>query len=87
MTDENKIQLADILIRNVQDFLTSEDIPVMVGKLNTPTGINGFDRAEIGHPVFEYKDRYIIFLTSGTGKTEVKIPYYKNTLKEVIDFL
>ena len=41
-----------------------EITPILVGYLKEATGIKGFEKAEQGHPVFEYKDRYIIFLKS-----------------------
>lgn len=87
MTDEQKIQLADIISAKVSEFMTSEDIPIMVGTLNKAQGIKGFDKAEVGHPVFEFKDRYILFLQSESAKTEIQISYYKDTLKPAINFL
>jgi len=50
-----------------------ENTPILIGVLNTKQGINGFEIAEVGHPVFEYKDRYIIFLKSLT-KTVEQVP-------------
>ena len=50
-----------------------ENCPVLIGSLNKRQGINGFVVAEIGHPVFEFKDRYVIFLQSLT-KTVEQIP-------------
>ncbi len=100
MTDAQKIQFADRISNMLQDFATSEDIPIMVGTLNTPTGIRGFELAEVGHPVFEYKDKYVIYLESKTPDKivspnknveykdfKVAISYYKNTLKLSIDFI
>lgn len=84
MTDQQKIQLVDRLMEQISAMSTQEDIPVMVGTLNQPQGIKGFERAEIGHPVFETKDRYVIYLTGPVNKAAV--PYYKDTLKPFIDF-
>lgn len=98
MTNEQKIQLAEIIIREMEKSFTGEDMPVMVGVLNKGIGVNGFKMAEIGHPVFEYKDRYIIYLESQTPDKiskanepviyqdfKVAIPYYKETLEAFID--
>ena len=86
MTDADKIRLANVVIDYLSNFKSGEDIPVMVGTLNKKQGINGFKVAEIGHPVFEFKDRYFIYLESNDGKTTVTIPYYKETLSSSIDF-
>jgi len=86
MTDKEKIDLMDYIIRYMEEKVTSADMPVMVGTLNKAQGFNGFKKADVGHPVFEFKDRYIIYLESNDGKTTVSVPYYKDTLKPVIDF-
>jgi ribosomal 30S subunit maturation factor RimM len=86
MTDEDKILLVNRIIELVRDTQTSEDMPIMVGTLNKAQGINGFVVAEIGHPVFEFKQRYLIYLQSIDGKTTVTVPYYKETLSPVIEF-
>jgi hypothetical protein len=41
-----------------------EDTPVLIGSLTDETGAKGFINAKPGHPVFEVKDRYVIFLRS-----------------------
>ena len=100
MNDEQKIRLADIIIGEMEKSFSGEDLPLMVGVLNKETGIVGFRKAEIGHPVFEYKDRYILYLESETPEKitapnsptvyrdfKAVIPYYKETLKPYIDFL
>jgi hypothetical protein len=64
-----------------------QDIPVLIGKLNKPFGIKGYDIAEVGHDVYETKHRYIINLTSSNPKIlPVAVPFYKATLKPDIDF-
>lgn len=85
MDDEQKIQLADMIVGVMKSYLTAEDMPIMVGTLISPQGIKGFDAAEIGSPVFEYKDRYIVYLKNSL--TTVAIPYYKESLSPVINFL
>lgn len=74
------------------------DVPLLVGYMNRKYGTRGFEKAEIGHPVFEYKDRYVIYLTSESLLVEnvnnetvkqkfvVTIPFYKDTLRPCIDF-
>jgi hypothetical protein len=84
MNDEQKIALMDRIIAIVRDSQTSEDMPVLVGTLVIKTGLKGFKPAEIGHPVFEYKGQYIIYLESNDGKTAVKVPYHKETLADYI---
>jgi hypothetical protein len=86
MTDEDKIVLMDYIIRYMEDKVTSSEIPVMVGALNKSTGLTGFKMAEIGHPVFEFKDRYVIYLERNDGNVTVSVPYYKESLKPIIDF-
>lgn len=86
MTDEDKLDLMNIIIRFMEDKASSSDIPVMVGTLSRPQGINGFKRADIGHPVFEFKDRYVIYLVRNDGEVTVTIPYYKESLTSSINF-
>lgn len=100
MTKEEKIRLVDSLLSNIKQSLNSNDYPVLIGTLNKRQGINGFEVAEVGHPVFEYKDRYIIYLESQhplvekvhgkeltVEKYTIKVPYYKETLTPLIDFI
>lgn len=49
-----------------------EEIPEYVGELTKPFGLNGFELADVGHPVFSLKDRYVIFLKSLTKTVEQK---------------
>lgn len=86
MNDKEKIDLMDYIIKYMQEKVTSQDMPIMVGSLNKQNGVIGFKKADIGHPVFEFKDRYIIYLESNDGKTIISVPYYKETLKNAIDF-
>lgn len=70
MTEKQKVDLMDYVIKYIQEATTSEDLPTMVGTLNKPLGIKGFKKADVGHPVFEYKDRYIVYLESERELTE-----------------
>jgi len=100
MNDIDKIKIVDRIVELISESYVGEDMPVMVGVLNSPQGINGFYVAPKGHPVFEIKDRYVIYLESSTpekiaghGKEtifrdfKVSVPYYKETLRQCIDFI
>jgi hypothetical protein len=84
---DNKLQK---IIEILKEDITNKDMPLMVGKLNKPQGIIGFKKAEIGHPVFEFQGKYIIYLESNYKVKEeyitVAVPYFKESLKPVIDF-
>jgi len=43
--------------------------------------------AEIGTPIFDTGDRYLLMLESLDGKTNVEMTYYKETLKSSINFI
>lgn len=63
------------------------ELPIYIGELLKAFGIKGFHTAEIGHPVFEFKDRYIIYLNNERDeKNTVIIPFYKESLKHHIDY-
>lgn len=77
-----------------------DNIPVLVGYMNKEWGLNGFEQAMPGHPVFEMNERYIIYLKSRYPLTEkvkgekvfyesfmVCVPFYRDTLKQAIDFI
>lgn len=89
MTNEKKIALADLIISFISenaDSATKDEMPIMVGTLTKRTGLVGFKSADIGHPVFEHKDRYVMYFESLDGKTTVAVTYYKDTLKDFIHF-
>jgi len=87
MKNEDKIKLADQLIVLVRDLFSSKDMPILIGYLNKAQGIVGFKKADIGHPVFEYKGRYIIYLERNDGQLTIEVGYNKNTLEATIDKL
>lgn len=92
MEDSKKIALLEKIVSLVKETQTSDDMPIMIGTLNKSEGVIGFEPAEIGHPVFEYRDRYIIYLKSKTVLSNTKehftvaIPYYKESLKPAINY-
>lgn len=100
MTPDQKISIVDNMLTLLKRELTHEDVPVVTGNLNKKIGMKAFREAEVGHLVFEYKDRYLIYLESifpdkisVHGKlTEYKdfvvcVPYYKETLAPFIDLI
>lgn len=88
MKDKEKLQLANMILEFFSNTgkETSNDVPKMVGTLNKVWGLNGFKKAEIGNPVFNKGDRYVIYLESLDGKTSVEVPFLKETLSPAIDF-
>ncbi len=87
MKDAAKIQLANLILSFLKDNEASiVETPKMIGTLNKAQGIKGFKTADIGNPVFIKGDRYIIYLESLDGKTNVEISYYKKTLSPFINF-
>lgn len=87
MTDEQKIKLADLIISFLSENTTTTEYPRMIGTLTKSVGIKGFKKAEAGIPVFEFKDRYIIYLVRDDGNQTVEVSYYKNTLNPIINFI
>jgi len=69
----------------IENSEEKEEKKVQIGTLNKRWGIKGYDVAEVGHPVYETNDRYIITLTHPTLPSE-DIPFYKDTLRPCIDF-
>ena len=88
MTNEQKTQLAELIIDFFSKFKPEEqiEVPRMAGVLKKPQGINGFKRAAPGTPVFEYKDRYLIYFESLSGDKTLEVPYYRQSLEAMIDF-
>lgn len=78
-----------------------EEVPIYVGTLNRSQSLKGFDNTE-GEPVFEFKDRYLVYMQSSTPmrervfenggyvdkvyKYKVCVPYYKKTLSPFINY-
>ena len=86
MTDKEKINLADFIINTIKERSLDSDMPVFIGTLNKAQGIKGFKTAEIGHPVFDTKDRYTIYLERDDALLTVSVSYYKKTLSSSINF-
>jgi len=86
MTNEQKVAIIDQVI-NLINQADKESLPIMVGTLTRPFGLNGFKMAEVGHPVFDFNNRYFVYLERDDGKLTVEVPFYHDTLKEFIKFL
>lgn len=99
MKDKEKIQLFDQITELIKTFTqeTEKDIPKIIGTLNKPIKINGFKPCDIGTPVFEHQDRYILVFENLNGDKSFEMKYHKNLdflganyeefeLKNIIDF-
>lgn len=60
-----------------------ESTPVYVGELMEPFGIKGYSKAEVGHPVFELNDKFIITIFNEKNEPHV-VSFYKETLSPCI---
>lgn len=86
LTDEKEQELINLFKNKSkleQPEVEKEETPVLVGTLTKPFGINGYSRAEIGHPVFEFKDRYIITIFNNKNEPHV-VTFYKFSLESNI---
>lgn len=99
MKDSEKVRIIDLLLEEIKSSHVDDNIPIFVGTLNHPYGLRGFEMAEVGHPVFELKDRYIVYLESISPtqivkfgeptiyqKFNIAVPFYKETLSHSINF-
>jgi hypothetical protein len=88
MKNEDKIRIFDLLVEQLSRYQDDKQLtPKMVGMLNKRVGLNGFKVAEVGTPIFDTGDRYLLMLESLDGKTNVEMTYYKETLKSSINFI
>ncbi len=84
----DKERIFDLLVEQLSRYQDDKQLmPKMVGMLNKQVGLNGFKVAEIGTPIFDTGDRYLLMLESLDGKTNVEMTYYKETLKSSINFI
>lgn len=81
--DRDKIAIIDRILEMVEEKKESNTLKV-VGTLTVAQGIKGYKKAEIGTPVVEKVDRYIIVMETLGGRSSVEIPYYKESLAPVI---
>ena len=65
MKDKDKIALANLVLSFLGDMnKDTTNHPKMIGTLNKRQGFNGFKPIEVGTPVFEKADRYILVMES-----------------------
>ena len=84
----DKERIFDLLVEQLSRYQDDKQLmPKMVGILNKRVGLNGFKVAEVGTPIFDTGDRYLLMLESLDGKTNVEMTYYKETLKSSINFI
>ena len=75
------------IIEKIESKPIEEEQPELVGYLNTAQGFKGFKRSEVGTEVFSYKDKYFINIESLNEGLTMRISYYKETLRPVINFI
>ncbi len=66
---------------------TESEQPILIGHLNKVFGYNGFNRIEIGTPVYSFKDKYYFEMTPINGNKVVIQKFYKETLEPCINFI
>lgn len=88
MNLQEKATAYDRIVAMVTEH-AEENTKVMkqVGTLMKKQGIKGFKTMEEGDPVFELGDRYILVMETLDGKSSAQVPYYKETLGPVIEFM
>jgi hypothetical protein len=64
-----------------------EEEPVLIGYLNKAQGFKGFKLSDVGTEVFSYKDKYFINIVPLNDGLTIRVNYYKETLKPVINFI
>ena len=87
MTDKQKVQLANMVLQFISDNTTDASQPTMIGTLNRVLGFNGFKKAEVGTPIFEFNGKYIIYMESLDGKRNIGVTYNKEQLAPVVDIV
>jgi hypothetical protein len=86
MKSEEKVKLVDHIVELISRQLTPDEVPVLVGTLKSRQGLRGFRVAEVGHPVFEFKDRYVIYLQSDTELVEKVYDYERQQFNKKVGF-
>lgn len=81
MNDQQKIALAECVLAFLKENTASVEIPKAVDTLAQSFGLNGFKKADIGTPVFEYRDKYLVYLETLDGKRTVEVPFNIHALQ------
>ncbi len=88
MTVQDKAKAYDQIIAIIGGVSESKDTAMKcVGHLTKKQGIKGFKPMEIGEPVFELNDRYILVMETLDGKNSAQVPYYKEALAPYVELL
>jgi hypothetical protein len=86
ITTEEAIEVLTVPGISKEDIEAKEFLELTdVGYLTKAFGLNGYDTAQVGHPVYEKKDRYVIFLTKD-GNNSHEVSFYKETLFPIVSF-
>lgn len=88
LTNEEMLYAFAKVYAETHDDIVDENIdvePKLVGSLTKPFGIKGYIKAEVGHPVYDSGNRYIIILKHET-LTDLHVPFYYDSLKTFIKF-
>lgn len=85
MNNKKKVEIFDRIYELVKEETEPTKTLQCIGTLNKPWGMNGHIRCEIGHPVYEKGDRYVLYMDSTDGKNTLEVPFYKEDLCKIID--
>jgi len=83
MNNKQKVELFDKIYELLKEETKSSNILQCAGTLTRAQGINGFKLCDIGTPVFEKGDKYVLFMETLDGKTVVEVPYNKESFKSI----
>lgn len=84
ITVEEYMKTNDYLDRiNPKDKEEEELQPVYVGTLTKSFGIKGYSRADVGHAVYELRDKYLITIFDPKNEPHV-VSFYKESLEQHI---
>lgn len=84
MNNKKKVEIFDRIYELLREETEPNKVLYSPGVLSKVQGLNGFKKCEIGTPVYEKGDRYILYMESIDGKTVVEVPYYKEDLSRVM---
>jgi hypothetical protein len=77
-------QILDLLKISV---LLPDKTPILIGHLNRAFGYNGFNKIEIGTPVYLFEDKYYFEMISVNGGKAIIQKFCKETLAPCINFI
>ena len=65
---------------------SNDDEKLIVHLAATKVSLKGYIMPQIGHPVFEKNDRYLVYLLAENGTNPTVITFYKKELEPYIKF-